>query len=211
MEGVWEDQTCAPMYIVGWVNQEAQTTTGLKIPCLLSILVGKSPDTEVQGLTSFPEDEWPATNLVFQVYHLMIVLAMVFVGIAALAVFMAWRRKLWNTRWLLWTLISTIVLTQMATLAGWWTSEFGRQPWIVWKELRTVDAASPNVSATSVWISLIGFVVVYSVLFVVFLWLLDRKIKEGLPPEPDDDETASLPDSFGEIFARRPRASSRVE
>jgi cytochrome d ubiquinol oxidase subunit I len=211
MEGVWEDQTCAPMYIVGWVNQEERTTTGLKIPCLLSILVGKSPDTEVQGLTSFPEDEWPATNLVFQVYHLMIVLAMVFVGIAALAVFMAWRRKLWNTRWLLWTLISTVVLTQMATLAGWWTSEFGRQPWIVWQELRTVDAASPNVSATSVWISLIGFVVVYSVLFVVFLWLLDQKIKEGLPPEPDEDETSSLPDSFGEIFARRPRASSRVE
>jgi cytochrome d ubiquinol oxidase subunit I len=132
---------------------------------------------------------------------------MLFIGISALAVFMAWRRKLWDTRWLLWVLISTVVLTQVATLSGWWTAEFGRQPWSVWDELRTLDAASPNVSATSVWISLIGFVILYAVVFVVFLWLLDRKIKDGPPDEPDEDEMAGLPDTFGEIFRNRSRAS----
>jgi cytochrome d ubiquinol oxidase subunit I len=207
MEGVWQSETCAPMYILGWVNTEEQTTSGISIPCLLSVLVGKSTDTEIQGLETVPVDERPNVNLVFQVYHLMINLGMLFIGISALAVFMAWRRKLWDTRWLLWLLISTVVLTQVATLSGWWTAEFGRQPWIVWDELRTLDAASPNVSATSVWISLIGFVILYAVVFVVFLWLLDRKIKDGPPDEPDEDETAGLPDTFGEIFRNRSRTS----
>lgn len=207
MEGVWETETCAPMYILGWVDTEDRTTSGISVPCLLSVLVGKSTDTRITGLDDIPSDEWPAPNLVFQAYHLMINLGMLFILIAALAVFMAWRRKLWDTRWLLWILVSSIVLTELATLSGWWTAEFGRQPWIVWDQLRTLDAASPNVSTTSVLISLIGFVILYAVVFVVFLWLLDRKIKDGPPDAPDEEEMARLPDTFGEIFRNRSRAS----
>lgn len=210
MEGVWETTECAPMYVVGWVDESDQTTRGLSIPCLLSILVGRSTDTEVQGITATAAQDRPPTNLVFQVYHLMIDLGSLFVVIGAVGAFMAWRRKLFDTRWLLWVLVFTVVLTEIATLAGWWTAEFGRQPWIVWEELRTVDAASPNVTATSVAISLVGFAILYTVLLGVFLWLLDRKIREGPQDPPDAAEVESLPDSFGEIFRSGPRASDRV-
>jgi cytochrome bd ubiquinol oxidase subunit I len=210
MEGVWDTESCAPMYLVGWVDTESQTTRGLSIPCLLSILVDYDPDSEVQGLNAEPVDDRPNVNLVFQVYHLMINLGMLFIAISALAVFMAWRKKLWTSRWVLWLLLSTVVLTQVATLSGWWTAEFGRQPWIVWDELRTVDAASPNVSFTAVAISLVGFVILYAIVLGVFLWLLNHKIQDGPPDPPDDDEVAKLPDTFGEIFRNRPRASARV-
>lgn len=211
MEGVWSDQSCAPMYILGWVNTSERTTTGIKIPCLLSILVGKSPDTVVQGLDSFPDDEHPPVNLVFQVYHLMIDLGTLFVGIAALVAFMAWRRKLFTSRWMLRIIVANVLLVLLAIEAGWWTTEFGRQPWIVWQQLRTLDAGSPNVSATTVAISLTGFVIVYAVLLVMFVWLLNRKIQDGPEEPPAMEDLESLPNSFGEIFARRPRASSRVE
>ena len=213
MEGVYESQTCAPMYLVGWTDPQNRTTTGLSIPCLLSILSFQDPDAEVTGLESFPQDEWAPAALVFQVYHLMIDLGMLFIAIGVVACGLwIWRRRLWEQRWMLRILVSTIVLTQIATLSGWWTAEFGRQPWVVWDVLRTQGAESPNVSFAEVAFSIGMFVVLYALLFAVFLFLLDRMIKEGPPPIEEAEEASSLPDSFGEIFRHRgPRASSGVD
>ncbi len=208
MEGVYETQSCAPMYIVGWTNPDTETTSGLKIPCLLSFLSFQDFDAEVQGLEEFPRDEWAPTNLVFQVYHLMIDLGMLFIaiGVAACGLWI-WKRRLWENRFMLRVLVGSIILTQLATLSGWWTAEFGRQPWIVWQVMRTAGAESPNVTFTQVAFSIGMFVVLYTLLFIVFLRLLDRMIKAGPEPPPDLEETASLPDSFGEIFRHRSRVS----
>lgn len=208
MEGVYETQSCAPMYIVGWTNPDTETTSGLKIPCLLSFLSFQDFDAEVQGLEEFPRDEWAPTNLVFQVYHLMIDLGMLFIaiGVAACGLWI-WKRRLWENRFMLKVLVGSIVLTQLATLSGWWTAEFGRQPWVVWQVLRTAGAESPNVTFAQVAFSIGMFVVLYTLLFIVFLRLLDRMIKTGPEPPPDLEETESLPDSFGEIFRQRSRVS----
>ena len=208
MEGLYETTSCAPMFILGRTNVETQETTGLSIPCLLSFLTYQDTQASVTGLEAFPQDDWPNVSIVFQVYHLMINLGMLFIAIGGLATGLwVWKRKLWDQRWMLWILVSTIVLTQIATLSGWWTAEFGRQPWIVWQVLRTEDAFSPKVTWAQVAFSIGMFVVLYIVVFVVFLTLLNRKIKEGPPPPPDEEETQSLPDSFGEIFRRRSRVS----
>jgi cytochrome d ubiquinol oxidase subunit I len=212
MEGVYPTTSCAPMYLFGWTNQTTDQTTGVHIPCLLSYLTYQNLDAPVTGLEATPTDEWPNVNLVFQVYHLMINLGMLFVAIGLAACGMwAWKRRLWNQRWLLWVLVSSIVFTELATLSGWWTAEFGRQPWIVWQLLKTEGAQSPNVSFGQVVFSICMFIVLYIVVFVVFMRLLDRKIKEGPPPPVESDETGSLPDSFGEIFRRRSRVSSGVD
>lgn len=209
MEGLYQTESCAPLYLFGWTNPDTEKTTGVSIPCLLSFLTDKKFDGTVTGLEATPRDEWPNTNLVFQVYHLMIDLGMLFILIGALACGLwIWKRKIWNQRWLLWVLVSSVVLTEIATAAGWWTAEFSRQPWIVWQVLKTSDGYSPNVSFGQVVFSIAMFVVLYIIVFVVFLRLLDRRIKEGPPPPPDEEETASLPDSFGEIFRRRSRVSS---
>ena len=132
--------------------------------------MAQDPKAEVTGLDAFPEDDWANVNLVFQVYHLMINLGMLFIAIGGLAcILWIWKRRLWDQRWMLWILVWSIVLTQLATLSGWWTAEFGRQPWIVWQLLRTDGAQSPNVSTAQVAFSLGMFVVLYVVVLVVFL------------------------------------------
>jgi cytochrome d ubiquinol oxidase subunit I len=221
MEGVWQDTSCAPMFLVGWVNVEAQTTTGISIPCLLSFLAYGNIDATVSGLTSFPSDTWAPINLVFQVYHLMIVLGSIFplIGLLGVLFFFLKRRtpeggrerRIWTSRWVLWLFVISIVLTELATLSGWWTAEFGRQPWVVWNLLRTSDAVSPVLDTYQVLFSLLMFVVLYGLLFSLFIFLLNGKIQAG--PEPLEEETpiASLPDTFREIFRRRPRASAAVE
>ncbi|MCU1370687.1 MAG: cytochrome ubiquinol oxidase subunit [Ilumatobacteraceae bacterium] len=208
MEGVYQTGDCVPMYLVGWTDPSDGTTTGISIPCLLSILTGKSPSTVIQGYDTFPEqDRNPQANLVFQVYHLMIDLGMLFIAIGGLAcILWRWREKLWTNRWMLRVLVATIGLTQLATLSGWWTAEFGRQPWVVWGELRTDDAFSPNVAFGQVAFSIGMFVVLYALVFTLFIFLLNKKIQEGPQPPPDEAATESLPDSFGEIFRHRSRA-----
>ena len=212
MEGLYRTESCAPMFVLGWTDPSTESTTGLSLPCVLSLLADHSPDATVEGLEAFPRDQWPNAGIVFQTYHLMINLGMLFVAIGLLACVLWWRRgRLWNQRWMLWVLVSTIVLTQIATLTGWWTAELGRQPWIVWQILRTEMAESPNVTFGQVVFSITMFVILYAVVFYVFIRLLHRKIEDGPPPVADEVEVASLPDSFGEIFRRRSRVSSGGE
>ena len=206
MEGVWNDESCAPMFIVGWVNTATQTTTGISIPCLLSFLAYGNIDATVQGLNSFPSDTWAPVNLVFQVYHLMINLGGLFIGIGLLATFFAvWKQRIWRTRWMLWLLVLSIFLTELATLSGWWTAEFGRQPWIVWNLMRTADGVSPMISGGQVFLSVLMFVVLYALLFVLFIYLLNEKIQHGPEPLEDEIPATSLPDTFRDIFRRRAR------
>lgn len=211
MEGVWNDTACAPLTLVGWVDVQNQTTYGIRIPCMLSVLAYQNPQAVVQGLNSFPSDNWAPINLTFQVYHYMFGMGMIFPLIGVIGLFFWWfGRQVYILRPLLWVFVATIVLTETATTAGWWTAEFGRQPWIVWNLMRTVDGVSPVLSGYQVLFSLGMFVLLYALLFSLFIFLLNRKIQEG----PDNLETQivpeSLPDTFREVF-RRARASGEPD
>jgi cytochrome d ubiquinol oxidase subunit I len=210
MEGVWQSQACAPMYLVGWVDEAKQTTTGISVPCLLSFLAYQDINATVTGLDAFPQDVWASPiNLVFQVYHLMIDLGGLFVMIGGLGILLwIWKRRLFAFRPLLWVLVVTIVLVEAATIAGWWTAETGRQPWIVWNELRTADAVSTTITGGEVFASLVMFALLYGLLFSLFLFLLNRHIQEGPPSMDDEVAPETLPDTLRDIFARRPRASA---
>jgi cytochrome bd ubiquinol oxidase subunit I len=206
LEGLWESQSCAPMYLVGWVDEAKQTTTGLKIPCLLSFLAHRDFNATVTGLEAFPPQEYPPINLVFQVYHLMILLGSAYISIGLLgALLFFWKRKVFEIRWVLWLFVITVFLTLVSTIAGWWTAEVGRQPWIVYGLLPTALATSPTVTATDVTISMIMFLVLYASLLAVFLFLLNNKIQHGPDPlsEVETTPVSSLPDTFRDIFRRR--------
>src|SRR5262245_40356883 len=165
----------------------------------------KASQTEVKGLADLPSNEflrrrhpgatdeelakirpqyWPNVPVVFQTYHLMISLGVALVGIALLACLLWWRGKLWNTkskfiRAFLWVLVLTPVMGEVATQAGWYTAEMGRQPWVVYEVLKTSDAASAVVTASQVLRSIILFAVVYLLLGGLFLTLLIRMIRKG--------------------------------
>ncbi len=128
MEGLWQTQSCAPLFVVGWVNEANQTTKGISIPCLLSVLAFFNPQATVTGLDAFPSNQYPPINLVFQVYHIMFNLGVVFAGIGALGLlFYFWRRKVFEARWLLWLFVSTVFLAEIAIIC-WLVDSRDRPP-----------------------------------------------------------------------------------
>jgi cytochrome d ubiquinol oxidase subunit I len=180
MEGHFDSSAAAEMYLFGWVNKKEQKTTGISIPGGLSFLTHGNFKAPVTGLNAFPENERPTQpNAVFQFYHLMIAIGVTLIVLTLYACWQWKRKKLFDKRWLMIVFAWSVLLPQIANQAGWFTAEMGRQPWVVYHLLRTSDALSKNVQANQVLFSLILFTVVYSTLFVLFVYLLNKKIKHG--------------------------------
>jgi cytochrome d ubiquinol oxidase subunit I len=209
MEGLWQTTSCAPFFIFGWVNVPAQTTTGFSIPCLLSFLSYGNFKATVTGLDAFSPSVYPSINLVFQVYHIMVNLGFLFVPIGLVgALFYYWRQRIFQMRWLLAIFVASIFLVMLAIESGWWTAEFGRQPWVVWNLLLTTNAVSSVLSGPQVAFSVGMFVVLYLILFVLFIFLLNEKIQHGIEPLEEAVPVSALPDTFREMFG--PRADVEV-
>jgi cytochrome d ubiquinol oxidase subunit I len=178
-EGVYETGANADLTVLGWVDEEAQEVIGLRIPGGLSFLVGNSTATVVQGLNDIPADERPPVQLSFQLFHVMVAIGMLLILLAWGGGLLAWRGALFRHRWMLWVLVFAVLLPQIANQLGWGAAEVGRQPWIVYGLMRTVAGTSDTVGAGSVLTSLVLFTLIYVALLVVFLLLLDQKVRKG--------------------------------
>lgn len=180
MEGHYDKSSAADLYLFGWVDDESQKVTGLGIPGGLSFLVHQDFEEPIQGLNAFPKDEIPTqVNAVFQFYHIMISIGMFLIGLTLYASYLWWRGKLFDKKWLLKIFAFSVLLPQIANQVGWFAAEMGRQPWVVYGHLKTSDAFSQEVSANQILFSLILFLVVYAILFLLFLYSLNKKIKHG--------------------------------
>lgn len=178
-EGNYITQPSTPISVIGWVDGKAEKVYSISIPGALSFLTYRDFTTPVIGLDQIPRDEWPNVPVVFQTYHLMVLAWLFMFVISALGLWF-WRKKtLEQKRWLLWSMVFSVVLPHIAQQAGWISAEMGRQPWIVWKLLRTVDGVSTTISSAQVKGSIGMFIGIYLLLFALFLFLLDRKIKHG--------------------------------
>jgi cytochrome bd ubiquinol oxidase subunit I len=180
MEGHFDSLAAAPAYLIGWVDKETQTVTGIGLPGGLSFMLSGDFEKPVIGLNAFPEDERPsAINAVFQFYHLMVGIGMLLIALTVFASVQWARGRLFKQRWLLKAFVWAVILPQLANQFGWFTAEMGRQPWVVYGLLRTSDALSESVRANQVLFSLIMFTVIYVILLALFLYLLNKKIKNG--------------------------------
>ncbi len=187
-EGHWhttDDPT--GLWLFGWPDEEAQEVRyGVEVPALLSFLVHSDFETPIPGLDQIPEGDRPPVVVPFLSYHVMIGLGTAFIGLTALAGFLAWRRKLFEQRWLLWVFVFAVIGPYIANQAGWIATEVGRQPWVVYGLLRTEDAVSKVVPADQILGSLVLFSLAYASLFALWVYVLNEKIKHG-PVEPDAD------------------------
>jgi cytochrome bd ubiquinol oxidase subunit I len=197
MEGVFKTEEATPMTLIGWVDKKTETVRGIQVPGLLSLLVYRNFSTPVTGLNQIPKNEQPPIEIVFQTYHIMIYMWGMMVLGAFLGFYYLRKKKLQDVKWLLRYLIIAVGFPQVANMTGWMTAEIGRQPWVVWKLLRTVDGASPNIVAKEVLGSLIMLATIYFALLALFLFLLDQKIKHG--PEDETDVAATYHKLSGEI------------
>jgi cytochrome d ubiquinol oxidase subunit I len=185
MEALFASQPGAPLVILGQPNVVAKKIDNpLEVPEALSFLTYRAWTAQVRGLDAFPESDWPDNvALLYYSYHIMVGLGTVFIAVMLVAAFLAWRGKLFSSRWMLWILMLSLPFPYIANTAGWMTAELGRQPWLVYGLMRTADGYSKTVSAGNGMFTLLGFLGMYTVLGIFFLFLVRREIEHG--PEAD--------------------------
>ncbi len=186
MEALFVGQSGAPLIILGQPNvAEGKIDNPLEVPNALSFLTYRAWKANVQGLDSFPADLWPQNiALLYYSYHIMVGLGTIFIAIMVVAAFLLWRGKLFSTHWMLWILLLALPFPYIANTAGWMTAELGRQPWLVYGLMRTADGYSKLVSAGNGMFTLLGFFGMYTVLGILFLFLVRREIEHGPDSEP---------------------------
>jgi cytochrome bd ubiquinol oxidase subunit I len=184
MEALFDTQQGAPLVIIGQPNMATKHNDNpITVPKMLSFLTFKRWNAEVHGLNEFPERDWPQNiPLLYYAYHIMVGLGTMFIAAMGIAGLLLWRRKLFESRWMLWILMLMFPLPYIANTAGWMTAEMGRQPWLVYGLMRTEEGFSKMVSAGNGWFTFLGFAGMYTVLGILFLFLVRREIEHG--PEP---------------------------
>jgi cytochrome d ubiquinol oxidase subunit I len=181
MEGHWENKGNGgvPLILFGIPDMEAEETRyKIELPRVGSLILTHSLDGTYPGLKEFPKADRPNSLVVFWSFRLMVGLGMLMILLGATSVWLRWRGRMESSRpflrFALWMGPAGIV----AILAGWFTTEMGRQPWVVYNVMRTADAVSPH-GATELGVTLALFVVVYFAVFGTGIAYLLRLIRKG--------------------------------
>jgi cytochrome d ubiquinol oxidase subunit I len=188
--------------LFGFPNEkEGRVDYGVAVPGLLSWLVHGNGRDPVNGLDKIPRQDWPPVAMTFHSFHMMVGLGTLFIVMTLLACVLRVRKTLFQKRWLLWLFVLAIPLPYVANQVGWVTAEVGRQPWIVYGLLRTKDAFSKAVSSEQTLGSIFMFVFLYGLLFAVWLYVLNDKIRHG--PDPVSPAQATTPGALADLAALR--------
>jgi cytochrome d ubiquinol oxidase subunit I len=185
MEGHWETRAGAPFVLFALPDQAAATNRyEVTIPKLGSLILTHELDGTVRGLDEWPPEERPYVPIVFWSFRLMVGLGLLMIATAALSLCLRPGGRIYRTPWFLKLCIAMSPAGFIALLAGWVTTEVGRQPWVVYGLLRTVDAATPAVTPGAVATSLAAFVIVYGIIFPAGMVYMLRLVRAGpVPPE----------------------------
>lgn len=185
MEAKFETSDHAEVVLIGQPDvANRRLENPVVVPYVLSFLAYGSFGATVKGLDAFPEEEWPDNvELLYYAYHVMVGLGTLLFALMATAAALLYRDRLLRARAVLWALMLSFPLPYIATTAGWMTAELGRQPWLVYGLMRTSAGTSPRVSAGSVAFSTLGFLGLYALVSLLYLFLMGRAIAKG--PEGD--------------------------
>jgi cytochrome d ubiquinol oxidase subunit I len=191
MEGHYETHRGAPLILFGIPDDAAeQTRYALEIPKLGSLILGHSLDAEIKGLKAFPPDERPPALIPFWTFRVMVGLGVLMLGVGLWSLWARWRKTLYTSRWLHRAAVVMGPAGFFAVLAGWYTTEVGRQPYTVYGLLRTSDSLS-NVDAEAVGASLIAFIIVYFLVFGAGTFYILRLMWKS--PEGDTGDLDEAP------------------
>jgi cytochrome d ubiquinol oxidase subunit I len=200
IEGLWEGGHGVAASVVAWPDQAAERNIGeIAIPRLGSLYLTHSWDGAVQGLKDFPADQRPPVAIVYFTFRIMVGIALLMLAVVAAGFVLMGRGALDRTGWYLRLCELTSCLGFIAVIAGWTTTEVGRQPWTVYGLLRTADSVSPSLAGSDVALSLLLYVAVYLVIYPVGLFTMLRIVWRG--PLAADAPEAPAPE------AARPEAA----
>jgi cytochrome d ubiquinol oxidase subunit I len=181
MEGRFESGRWAGIVLIGQPNvAEKRLDNPIVVPGFLSFLAYGTFHANVAGLDHFPRDTWPDTiELLYYAFHVMAGLGTIFIVTMAAAAALEWRGELARSRSMLWLLMLAFPFPYIATSCGWLTAELGRQPWVIYGLMRTSAASSTNVPTGDVTFTTLGFMGLYFVVGVVYLYMIGREISHG--------------------------------
>lgn len=189
MEGLWETQRGAPLKLFGLPDQAGETTLhAFEIPKLSSLILTHELNGEVRGLKEWPREERPPVAWVFWTFRLMVGIGMLMILTGVLGLFLHLRKSLFETRWFHAWCVAMTPAGFLAVLAGWFVTEVGRQPYIIYGVMTTAESVSP-VPGTPVAISLVTFVLVYGLMFGAGFYYILKLIRKG--PEVEEEAYGS--------------------
>jgi cytochrome d ubiquinol oxidase subunit I len=181
MEGLFHGGPFAELAIIGQPNVASENLENpIIVPGMLSFLAYGTFGSTVHGLSDFPKSEWPhSVELLYYSYHIMVGLGTLFIAVMGLSAYLLWRGRLASTTPMLWVLLLAFPFPYIAVTAGWWTAEMGRQPWVVYRLLKTADGYSNLVNPGDVVFTLLGFAGLYLLLGFLFVGMVLKEIHRG--------------------------------
>jgi cytochrome bd ubiquinol oxidase subunit I len=191
IEAHWETGSRVPLVLFAIPDDAAETNHfSIEVPLVGSLILTHDLDGVVRGLKDWPADERAPVALPFFAFRIMVGIGFIMLGVVVLSLWLRWKGGLAENRWFLWLCQWVAPLGFIAVLAGWTTTETGRQPWTVYGLLRTADSVSPSLSGTDVLISLLGYMAAYLVIYPAGVTIMARLARNG--PTAADSHTDAV-------------------
>jgi cytochrome bd ubiquinol oxidase subunit I len=180
IEAHWNTGARVPLILFALPDEAAARNRAvIELPLVGSLVLTHDVDGVVRGLTDWPPDQWPPVAVPFFAFRIMVGIAMVMLALVIVGWWLRWRRRLYDSAWYLRLCEFTLPLGFVAVIAGWVTTEVGRQPWVVYGLLRTAAATSPSLTGGDVLISLLVYVALYLFVYPIGIALMVRLVRRG--------------------------------
>src|SRR5215467_13525416 len=181
IEARWHDEKPASEVLLAWPDEEnRQNLFAITLPPPFGSLIDSdSLSAGEVGLESIPREDWPPVAIPFFAFRIMVGMGLIMLAVSWFGVWLRFRGRVETTRWFLWVAFFSFPTGFVAVLAGWFTAEVGRQPWVVCGLLRTEDAVTPSLTGGDVLFSLIAYVVVYAVIYSSGFYYIYRVLRDG--------------------------------
>ena len=190
IEARWETGRRIPLTLLAIPDEKTESNyAAIEVPLLGSLILTHRFDGEIKGLKDFPADQRPPIAIPFFAFRIMVGCGMLMLGIVLLGGWLRWRGRLDDTPLFLRLCQLAIPIGFVAVIAGWVTTEVGRQPWTVYGLMRTAASVSPSLTGRDVLISLLAYMAVYLFMYPAGLFLMIRIVRRGPMPSEEQDAT----------------------
>jgi cytochrome bd ubiquinol oxidase subunit I len=202
IEARWETARSVPLSLFAIPDEANETNRfAIDVPYLGSLILTHSLDGEIKGLKDWPREDRPPVAIPFFAFRIMVGIGMLMLAMVVVSWWLRLRDRLFDAAWFHRACFVMAPLGFLAVLAGWTTTEVGRQPWTVYGLMRTADSVAPSLSGIEVLISLLGYIAVYLVIFPAGFMVMAKLVRKG----PDSIESDSP------IESGRPDRPTRIQ
>jgi len=194
IEAHWNHEARAPLTLFAIPDQKAETNHfAIEVPLLGSLILTHDVNGVVPGLKDFPSEDRAPAIIPFFAFRIMVGMGLIMLALVALGLWLRLRSKLYDAAWFLRLLTWSAPLGFIAVVAGWTTTEVGRQPWTVYGVMRTTHSVTPSLTGIDVLLSLLGYITVYLIMFPTGLWFITRIVRGGVSAEEATPVEAGRP------------------